>query len=77
MDFTGFFTHTMDGDYSNYCGPLNYVFDASIPIQNYLKYNGGTLITFEPLTIHAAGVFNHNLRVQLANYPSVFLDVPI
>ena len=53
----------MHGDYSNYCGPLSYVFDASGPAQTYLKYDGGTLLTFAPLSTHAADVYSHNLRV--------------
>ena len=45
----------MEGDYSSYCGSLNYVLNATIPVQTYLKYDGATLLTFEPLEEHAAG----------------------
>ena len=63
VNFAGFFTHKMNGDYNNYCGLLKYVLNASVPAQTYLKYDGVTLLTFEPLTTHPPGVFTVNLEV--------------
>ena len=63
VDFAGFFTHDLDGQYSNYCGLIEYVFDASGPAQTYLNYDGSTSLTFEPLLTDAPGLFTHTLRV--------------
>lgn len=78
LDFSGFFSFSLEGSYNSYCGAIEFILDpsGSPAAQTYLVYDGATALTFAPTFSHAAGSFTHTLRVRVDAYPSVFLDVP-
>jgi len=66
------FTHSQEGEYNDYCGPLEYSLVGGDT--NYLKFDVATFtLTLFTDAIGDAGNYLHKIQAKLTNHPAVLL----